>query len=109
MRTEVPNTMREDDIFTEIIDPGKMRGMLNYSAINDAFLPGSLCNDELEDPLDLLHDIGIKVVDTQEPTDFEEEEQAEQENQDEGKYEKPEDLIQAYFLSMGDITILTKD
>ncbi len=66
MRTEVPNTMREDDIFTEIIDSGKMRGMLTYSEINDAFLPGSLGNDELEDLLDLLHDIGVKVVDSQE-------------------------------------------
>ncbi len=113
MRTEVPNTMREDDIFTEIIDSGKMRGMLTYSEINDAFLPGSLCNDELEDLLDPLHDIGVKVVDSQETTNFEEEELVEQEKQDEDEdedeYEKTEDLIQAYFHSMGDITILTKD
>jgi len=109
MRTEVPNTMRENDIFTEIIDSGKMRGMLTYSEINDAFLPGSLCNDELEDLLDLLHDIGVKVVDSQETTNFEEEELVEQEKQDEDEHEKTEDLIQAYFHSMGDITILTKD
>jgi RNA polymerase primary sigma factor len=105
--------MREDDIFTEIIDSGKMRGMLTYSEINDAFLPGSLCNDELEDLLDPLHDIGVKVVDSQETTNFEEEELVEQEKQDEDEDEdedeKTEDLIQAYFHSMGDITILTKD
>ncbi|MFA4917640.1 MAG: sigma-70 family RNA polymerase sigma factor [Thermodesulfovibrionales bacterium] len=103
--------MREDDIFTEIIDSGKMRGMLTHSGINDAFPPGSLCNDELEDLLDLLHDRGVKVVDSQETTNFEEEELVEQEKQDEEEHEheKTEDLIQAYFHSMGDITILTKD
>ncbi len=113
MRTEVPNTMRENDIFTEIIDSGKMRGMLTYSEINDAFLPGSLCNDELEDLPDFLHDIGVKVVDSQETTNLEEEELVEQEKQDEDEHEheheKTEDLIQAYFHSMGNITILTKD
>lgn len=111
MQTEVLDTMREDDIFTEIIDSGKMRGMLTYSEINDAFLPGSLCSDELEELLDLLRDTGVRVVDSQETTNFEEEELAEQEKQDEdeGEHEKTEDLIQVYFHSMGDITILTKD
>ena len=55
---------------------------------NDAFLPGSLCNDELEDLLDLLHDRGVKVVDSQETTNFEEEELVEQEKQDEDEDEK---------------------
>lgn len=99
--------MRKDDIFAEIIDSGKIRGMLTDSEINEAFLPGSLCNDELEDLLDLRHDIGVKVVDSQETTNFEEEELVEQEQQH--GHEKREDLIQAYFHSMGDITILTKD
>ncbi|MDQ7788357.1 MAG: sigma-70 family RNA polymerase sigma factor [Thermodesulfovibrionales bacterium] len=111
MRTEVPNTIREDDIFAEIIDSGKMCGMLTYSEIHDAFLPGSLCNDELEDLLDLLHDTGVKVVDSQEITNSEEEELGEQEKQDEdeNENEKTKDLIHAYFHSMGDILILTKD
>jgi len=103
--------MREDDIFTEIIGPGKMRGMLTYSEIDDAFLPGSLCDDDLEGIPDILHDGGVEAVDGQETTNFEEDEQVEQEKQDEDahEHEKTEDLIQAYFHSMGDITILTKD
>jgi len=79
MRTEVPNKMREDDIFTKIIESGKMSGMLTYSEINDAFLPGSLCNDELEDIPDVLRDRGVEAVESQEATDFEEEEPVEQE------------------------------
>ena len=76
MRTGLPNTMRENDIFTEIIDSGKMRGMLTHSEINDAFLPGSLCDDELEvveleDIPDILHDSGVEAVDGQETTNFE--------------------------------------
>jgi RNA polymerase primary sigma factor len=101
--------MREDDIFAKIIDSGKMRGMLTYSEINDAFLPGSLCSDELEDLLDLLRDRGVKVVGSQETTNFEEEELVEMEKQDKDEHEKTEDLIHAYFHSMGDILILTKD
>ncbi len=109
MRTEVLNTMREDDMFTEITDSGKMSGMLTHSEINDAFLPGSLRDDESEDLLDLLHDRGVKVVDSQETTIFEKEDLSEQEKQDEDAHEKTEDLIQTYFHSMGDITLLTKD
>jgi RNA polymerase primary sigma factor len=109
MRTWVPNTMREDDISTEIIDSGKMRGMLTHSEINEAFLPGSLCNDELEDIPDVLRDRGVEAVESQEATDSEEEEPVEQEKQDEDEHEKTEDLIQAYFHSLGDITILTRD
>jgi len=101
--------MREDDIFTELIDSDKMSGMLTYSAIHDAFLPGSLCDDELEDIPNILHDSGVEAVDVQETSTFEEDEPAEQEKQDEDEHEKTEDLIQAYFHSMGDISVLTKD
>lgn len=108
--------MRENTISTELMDSGKMRGMLTYSEINDAFLSGSLCNDELEvialeDIPDLFHDTGVKAVDSQETITFEEEELAEHEKQDEDEDEdeNTEDLIQAYFHSMGDISVLTKD
>ncbi|HZV46953.1 MAG TPA: sigma-70 family RNA polymerase sigma factor [Thermodesulfovibrionales bacterium] len=74
---------------------------------HDVFLRSSLCNLDILDEVEDLHDRGVKVVDSQETTNFEEEELVEQEKQDED--EKPEDIIQAYFHSMGDITILTKD
>jgi RNA polymerase primary sigma factor len=106
MYEEATNTMKERDIFEEIIDLGTRRGILTYSEINDAFPPGSLFNDELEDLLDLLQEIGVKVIDSQE-AGLEEEEPLEEEKEDDD--EKTEDLIQTYFHSMGDITILSKD
>ena len=55
--------------------------------------------------MDVLQDMGVKVVDYEEGSfrgrSTEEEEV--------GEYEKTEDLVQAYFHSMGDISILTKD
>jgi RNA polymerase primary sigma factor len=98
--------MRERDIFEEIIDIGKRRGTLTYDEINDALPSEFFSPDELEDLMDLLQDMGVKVIDYEEPGTSEEEVAEEEEA---GEYEKTEDLVQAYFHSMGDISILTKD
>lgn len=97
--------MRERDIFEEIIDIGKRRGVLTYDEINDALPSEFFSPDEIEDLMDLLQDMGVKVVDYEETIAPEEE--VEEEELEE--YEKTEDLVQAYFHSMGDISILTKD
>jgi len=97
--------MRERDIFEEIIDIGKRRGVLTYDEINDALPSEFFSPDEIEDLMDLLQDMGVKVVDYEESASAEEE--VEEEELEE--YEKTEDLVQAYFHSMGDISILTKD
>jgi RNA polymerase primary sigma factor len=96
--------MRERDIFEEIIDIGKRRGVLTYDEINDALPSEFFSPDEIEDLMDILQDMGVKVVDHEEilPPEEEIEEEIEE-------YEKTEDLVQAYFYSMGDISILTKD
>ncbi len=93
--------MREKDIFEEIINLGKSRGVLTYDEINDALPSEYFSPDELEDLMDLLQDMGVRVVD-ENHADIEEAEEVEE-------YEKTEDLVQAYFHSMGDISILTKD
>jgi RNA polymerase primary sigma factor len=54
--------------------------------------------------MDILQDMGVKVVDHEEVLPPEEDIEEELE-----EYEKTEDLVQAYFYSMGDISILTKD
>ena len=96
--------MRERDIFEEIIDIGKRRGILTYDEINDALPSEFFSPDEIEDLMDVLQDMGVKVVDHEEAIPPEEEMEEELE-----EYEKTEDLVQAYFYSMGDISILTKD
>jgi RNA polymerase primary sigma factor len=96
--------MRERDIFEEIIDIGKRRGVLTYDEINDALPSEFFSPDEIEDLMDILQDMGVKVVDQEEALPPEEELEEELE-----EYEKTEDLVQAYFYSMGDISILTKD
>lgn len=98
--------MRERDIFEEIIDIGKRRGTLTYDEINDALPSEFFSPDELEDLMDLLQDMGVKVIDYEEPGASDGEAVEEEEV---GDYEKTEDLVQAYFHSMGDISILTKD
>lgn len=97
--------MREKDLFEEIIDLGKRRGSLTYEEINDALPSEFFSPEEIEDLMELLHDMGIKVVDYEEPFKEEEEEEVVEEED----YEKTEDLVQAYFHSMGNISILTKD
>ncbi len=95
--------MREKDIFEEIIDLGKRRGVLTYDEINEALPAEFFSPDELEDLMDLLQDMGVKVVDQEGVSSSEEEPEEEAPT-----YEKTEDLVQAYFHSMGNISILTK-
>jgi RNA polymerase primary sigma factor len=95
--------MREKDIFEEIIDLGKRRGVLTYDEINEALPAEFFSPDEMEDLMDLLQDMGVKVV------DYDGASHAEEEAEEEApEYEKTEDLVQAYFHSMGNISILTK-
>jgi len=96
--------MREKDIFEEIIDMGKRRGVLTYDEINEALPSEYFSPDEIEELMDLLQDMGVKVVDDEGVAEEIEPEEVEVE-----EYEKTEDLVQAYFHSMGNISILTKD
>ena len=98
--------MKEREVFEEIIDIGKRRGTLTYDEINDTLPSEFFSPDELEDLMDILQDMGVKVLDYEEPGAAEEVVVEEEETEE---YEKTEDLVQAYFHSMGDISILTKD
>jgi len=95
--------MKERDIFEEIVSLGKRRGVITYDEINEALPSEYFSPDELEDLMDVLTDMGVKVVEQEEGMQFGEEVEEEIEEQ-----ERAEDLVQAYFNSMGDISILTK-
>ena len=98
--------MDKEDIFEEIIDIGKKRGKLTYAEIYDAVPPEYFPTDEMEELMDLLRDAGITVIDDRE-TDVTEEERLPSEEEE--TYEKTEDIVQVYFHSMGNISILTRD
>ncbi len=93
--------MKERDLFEEIVNIGKKRGRLTYDEINEALPSEYYSPEEIEDLIDVLSDMGVRVVDEEEAF-LEEEEEIEEE-------EHVEDLVQAYFNSMGDIPILTKE
>lgn len=93
--------MKERDLFEEIVNIGKKRGRLTYDEINEALPSEYYSPEEIEDLIDVLSDMGVRVVDEEEVF-LEEEEEIEEE-------EHVEDLVQAYFNSMGDIPILTKE
>lgn len=96
--------MKENDILEEFLIIGRRRGFLTYDEINDALPSEYFSPDELENLMDELSDSGIKVIEYEDgfPILEEQEEEAEE-------YERAEDLVQAYFNSMGDISILKKD
>ncbi len=96
--------MKEVDVVEDIIELGKTRGSLTYEEINDALSSEFYSPDDLEELLELLHDMGVTVVDTP-ADDIAEDDFVEDENP---QHEKSEDLVQAYFHSMGNIPILTK-
>jgi RNA polymerase primary sigma factor len=98
--------VEKEDIFEEIIDMGKSRGKLTYDEINDAVPSEYFSPDEIEELLDLLHDAGVEVVDAEEADAAYEEILASEEQEVHGK---TEDIVQTYFHSLGDISILNKD
>jgi RNA polymerase primary sigma factor len=98
--------MEKEDIFEEIIEMGKSRGKLTYDEINDAVPSEYFSTDELEELMDLLHNMGIEVVDEEELDTPDEEILA---SEEEEGYVKTEDIVQTYFHSMGNITILKRD
>ncbi|HIJ60638.1 MAG TPA: sigma-70 family RNA polymerase sigma factor [Nitrospirae bacterium] len=95
--------MKEKDIFEEIVTIGKRRGLITYDELNDALPSEFYSPDEIEDLMDVLSDMGVKIVDSEEGPQIIDDAEEEIEEQ-----ERTEDLVQAYFNSMGDISILTK-
>lgn len=95
--------MKEKDILEEFLNIGRRRGFLTYDEINDVLPSEFFSPDELENLMDELSDSGIKVVEYEDGSPMPEEIEEEVE-----EYERAEDLVQAYFNSMGDISILTK-
>ncbi len=98
--------MDKNELFEEIIELGKKRGGLTYDEINEAMSPDYFSPEEMEELLDILEESGIEVASSDESgvlgaDVWEEEEVAES--------EKTEDLVQAYFHSMGNITILSRE
>ncbi len=98
--------MEKEDIFEEIIDMGKSHGRLTYAEIND-IAAEYLSIDELKELMDLLHDAGVDVIDDQDIDFITGEEEAPLEKED--KPEKMEDIVQTYFHSMGNISVLKRD
>ena len=98
--------MEKEDIFEEILEMGKSRGKLTYEEINDAVPSEYFSPEEIEELMTLLHDMGIEVVDDEEPDTPDEEILA---SEEEEVHEKTEDLVQTYFHSMGDISILKRN
>ncbi len=96
--------MLEQDIFEELIDLGKNKGMLTVDEINDILSADFFSPEEIEERITLLKEMGIKILDTDD-SDVTGEEISEEE---ETEYEKTGDLVQSYFQSMGNITVLTR-
>ena len=98
--------MKKEDILEEIIDIGKNRGKLTYDEINAAVPSERFPPEDIEELVDLLYDMGIEVVDVEEPhTSYEEISPPEEEEVP----EKTEDIVQTYFHSMGNISILKRN
>jgi RNA polymerase primary sigma factor len=103
---EKDNSYMHTNITQDLICIGKRRGSLTYDEINDVLPSEFFSPDELENFIELLEDIGIEVIDNDERAS--DNGTAASEHQAETS-ERSEDLVQSYFLSMGDIPVLTKD
>lgn len=95
--------MEEKDIFEELVSFGKKRGIITYNELNEALPSEFFTPAEIEDLIDTLSDVGIKVVDEDSVNQGNQSSETEEDN------DRAEDLVQSYFSSMGNISILTKN
>ena len=101
--------MEKEDIFEEIMDIGRSRGKLTSVEISDV-ASEYLSTEEMEELVDLLIDAGVEVTDDEDAEMTEGITEAEDTDSEETVgYEKTEDIVQSYFHSMGNITVLTRD
>jgi len=98
--------MKKDTVFEEIMDIGKKKGSLTYNEISEALNPEMFTPEEVEDHIDLLKDMGIDVVSDKGEEDLTFEDIGDEEEAEE--ITESLDLVQTYFHSMGDISILSR-
>jgi RNA polymerase primary sigma factor len=96
---------KETDIFEEFLEIGKKQKFSQYNGLSEAF-SDSYLQGGVEDFIASLEEDGVEVLDYEEIDLDEEEASGDGEN---GEYEKTEDLVQAYFHSMRDIPVLTRN
>ena len=99
--------MNIQDILEDLVELGKRRGFVTEGEIADLLPLDEFSTEEMEEVMELLDAAGVPVHqgdDRVEPGDAGDEGHSESE----GEYEKTQDLVQAYFKSMGDISILSR-
>ncbi len=95
--------MKEWDIIEDLIELGKKRGYVTFDEINEFLATELISNEEYEEMINMLQETGINIIESEESDILSEEEIIEESD------EKSQDLVQAYFHSMGDIQVLTRD
>jgi RNA polymerase primary sigma factor len=98
--------MKETDIFEGLLELGKKKGTITYEEINRALPAEYFSPEEVEERIALLEDMGVAIVDSEDASEFEDDEL---EDEVRGELEETQDLVQTYFHSMGNITILSRD
>lgn len=94
--------MNSPDMLDEIIDLGKQRGMLTYEEIKDVLPAEFLSPEYVEDIVDYLQYLNIKIIESDEQG-FEYTSDEKQQERDNGS----EDIVTRYFSSMGNVSVLT--
>jgi len=100
------HTMKERNTFDEIFDSPQQHGMLSTHEIGDTVQQGWLHMDEYIGLVDPLTESREGVYAQRQRISGGEDELRDDSGQE---YDKTEDLIHAYFHSMGDIAILTRE
>ncbi len=96
--------MNIQDIVEDLIELGKQRGYVTEAEIADLLPSEEFSADDTEDVLELLEAAGVTVSQEDEQGEAGEDGLLE----DGKEYDRTQDLVQAYFKSMGDISILSK-
>jgi RNA polymerase primary sigma factor len=98
--------MKEKDVLEDIINVGDRRGTLAYDELDEAASSEYFAPDTASELTDHADDSAIGVIDDPEAEISEDEALDSEEEKEE--YEETDDIVQAYFHSMGNISILKR-
>ncbi|MBK8906762.1 MAG: RNA polymerase sigma factor RpoD [Rhodospirillales bacterium] len=98
----------------KMVGRGKERGFVTYDELNEALPPDQVSSEQIEDTMSLLSEMGINVVDSEEPDEAAAptevvEAEVRSGNVDESEMGRTDDPVRMYLREMGSVELLSRE
>ncbi len=92
-----------------LIKKGKLNGFVTLDELNQALPPGEYSSEQIEDIHSAINDMGFNIIDQQEETSLEENEEKNPGNLSEEEGARSDDPVRMYLKEMGSVELLSRE